>query len=283
MTIKFPDVSYYTPCSLAGAPVVIARATIGMAKDSRYDSFRADAHNRGIPFTAYHFLNSSSLGHSPEEQADFAFSVIGKVPTMLDHEPNRGYCATLDESYRWIDRFRSRGGICHLDYLPHWVWANHLNNPDLGGLRSRDVHLVASHYTAYQEPWPADTSYGGSKAVQWQWTDFYPFNGVNVDFNAYLGTVAQYWDMATKGATMLLDDPQKGELANLFWLMNNIILPNGKQANLRAAFEEVFTELAALKTQIGNLPTGGLTDADRALLTAAITAVNDLNSRLASP
>jgi Glycosyl hydrolases family 25 len=198
MTIQFPDVSSYTKVSLAGAPVVIARATIGVNSDSYYGVFKADARDRRIPFSAYHFLNAGSLGHSAAEQADWAFTIIGPgVPTMLDLEPNRGACASLAEGLAWIDRFRARGGVCHLCYLPRWVWSGYLGSPDLGGLRSRGVHLVASHYTTYQEPWPADTSYGGSKADQWQWADNHPFNGGLVDWNAALMTVAEYWDMVT--------------------------------------------------------------------------------------
>jgi len=209
VTIQFPDVSAYTPVSLAGAVVVIARASIGNAKDGHYDAFKADAAARGIPFTAYHFLNSPSLGVSAETQADFAFSVIGpSVPCMMDIESNRSASANVGDALRFLLRYRANGGICHLAYLPHWYWQS-LGSPDLSPLRDAGVHLVSSSYTTYSDSGPGWTPYGGYTVVdQWQFADNHPFNGGSVDWNAYkAGGVADYIAMVTGGrATMEQND-----------------------------------------------------------------------------
>jgi hypothetical protein len=153
-TTFFPDLSQYTRVSLASAPVAIARATISTVKDSAWDGFAADANTRGVPLLAYSFINSGKLGVSPEAQADFAYSVVGTRPTMLDHEPNRGSCATIDEACRWIDRFRSHGGRVRLHYLPHWSWSGTMGSPSLQPLAARGMLLVSSNYTAYSDLGP---------------------------------------------------------------------------------------------------------------------------------
>lgn len=200
MTTQFPDISEWTPVSLRGAPMALARATISNVKDTHWDSNVADALMNNIPLWAYCFLNSGKLGVSPEAQAEFAFSVVGSRPTMLDHEPNRGQCATFDESLRWIDRFRALGGICHLDYLPKWAWGNPagvngLGKPDLQPLADRDMLLVASNYTTYSDTGAGWNSYYTGcpvPVVQWQFTSTFVFNGVQVDWNAFKGTVEEY-------------------------------------------------------------------------------------------
>jgi hypothetical protein len=207
VTIFFPDISQYTPVSLAGAPVAIARATISTVTDTHWQSNVNDAAAHQVPLLAYAFLNSGSLGVSAEAQADHAYSVIGRRPTMLDHEPNRGACATLGEACRWIDRFRSCGGVVHLHYLPKWTWSNPagstgLGKPGLQPLADRGMALVASNYTTYSDTGPGWAPYYTGCPVpvaQWQYSDSHLFNGVPCDWNAYRGTVAEYLTLAAGG------------------------------------------------------------------------------------
>lgn len=202
----YPDVSQYTPVSTAGAPIVIARATISNVKDTQWDTFVRDAASHGTPLYGYCFLNHDALGVSAEAQADFAFSVVGNRPVMLDHEPNRNYCATLSMSTRWIDRFRSHGGVVNIDYLPHWAWQGSLGSPDLAPLRQRGMTLVSSNYTTYSDTGPGWTAYGGMTPGIWQYTDAQSFNGVKVDYNAFKGTVAQLRALIEGGTEMEQSD-----------------------------------------------------------------------------
>jgi hypothetical protein len=192
VTILFPDVSQYNSVLPAG-DVVIARACIGNVRDARYAAFRAAAAVRGAAFTAYAFLNSPALGVTAQGQAEFAFSVIGaSIPTMIDLEPNRGYCASLADALTFADRFRALGGVCHLCYLPKWAWRGWMGSPDLNALTQAGIWLVSSNYTAYADNGPGWQPYaaGQPAPVQWQFTD--NFAGSGADGNAHRGTVDQY-------------------------------------------------------------------------------------------
>lgn len=205
MTTQFPDTSQYTRVSLRGAPLALARATVSNVKDDAWDANVADSIQYNIPLFGYCFLNSEKLGVSPEAQAEFAFGVVGERPIMVDHEPNRGQCATLGESLRFIDRFRSFGGTCYLDYLPRWAWANPagsngLGSPNLQPLADRGMVLVSSYYTNYSDNGPGwNPYYNGCpvKVVQWQFTNSFPFNGGLLDWNAFKGTVQEYVNLAS--------------------------------------------------------------------------------------
>lgn len=204
-TIQFPDISEWSPVSLSGAPQVIARATISTVTDTHWYANVADARALGINLYAYCFLNSGRLGVTPEDQARYAFDVVGNRPTMLDHEPNRGQCATFIESLRWLDTFRALGGVCHLDYLPRWTWANPagvngLGRPNLQPLADRGIALVESNYTTYSDSGPGWQPYYANcpvPVVQWQFSSTHVFNGVRVDWNAYRGTPTDYDAMMT--------------------------------------------------------------------------------------
>jgi hypothetical protein len=220
MTFEYPDVSQYTPVDLAGAPVVFARATIGLARDTHYATFVANAAARGVPLGAYHFLNSGRLGASPEAQADFAFSVIGARATMLDHEPNRGYCATFDEGMRFVGRYRANGGVLHLDYLPHWSWQGWMGSPSLTPLHDAGIRLVTSNYGTYSDSGPGWAPYGGLAAddiAAWQYADNHSFNGVAVDWNTVKRPLADFLAMMNGGTEMALkDDPDWVAFVNRF-------------------------------------------------------------------
>lgn len=210
MTIFFPDVSEYTPVSLAGAPVALARATISTVTDTHWAANVQDAVRHNVPLLGYCFLNAGSLGVSPEAQADCTFGVVGTRPVMLDHEPNRGACATLAEACRWIDRYRSHGGMVYLHYLPHWAWQQ-MGSPDLQPLADRGMALVASDYTTYSDTGPGWAPYYTGcpvPVVQWQWSDNHLFNGINVDWNAFKGSIEQYLTIAGGDVPLTAQDVQ---------------------------------------------------------------------------
>lgn len=196
MTVYYRDLSEYNSGSGIdpNGVLVVLRSSIGSEDDAKYDDYVAAAKRYGVPYAAYHFLNSGSLGVSAAAQADFAYSVVGKTPLMLDLEPNKGNCASLAEAYAFIDRFRARGGICNLVYLPYWVWSNPAGNnglgsPNLGGLISRGMKLVSSNYTTYSDTGPGWQSYGGMAPAIWQYMSS-PY-----DTNAFRGTASQLLEL----------------------------------------------------------------------------------------
>jgi hypothetical protein len=205
MTIHFPDVSAYnTGASLAGAPVVLARSSIGAARDAQFEQFKSHCAAAHIKFAGYHFLNAPSLGVSAAGQADLAYAVCGStVPLMLDVETNRKASASVADAIAFVHRYRQRGGLVHLVYLPHWYWQQ-LGSPDLRPLcTALGVGLVSSNYRAYTDDGAGWDAYGGVTPVQWQYTDAGPGG---LDWNAYRGSVEDYWALLT-GSTLTEDDP----------------------------------------------------------------------------
>lgn len=238
MSTQFPDISQYTPVTLKGAPVALARATISNVKDTYWDRAVADAAANQVPLVAYCFINSGKLGISPEAQADFAYSVVGKRPVMLDHEPNRGQCATLDEGCRWIDRFRSRGGFVGIHYLPKWSWSGWMGSPRLDPLAQRKMYLVSSNYTTYSDAGAGWVPYYPGcpvPIIQWQFTDHHLFNGVYVDFNAIKISVPDYLRAAAgpggspEDGMATYDDTDKDHL-NQIWAVNSDAYVASQQA-----------------------------------------------------
>jgi hypothetical protein len=185
--LHFPDVSHHNaPLSLLGASAVIAKATEGASfKDPYYVNFRAQAVAMKVPFMGYHWVNTDSIA----AQARNAYDVMGSTPCMWDAEAagvTVARLADLTASYRGL------GGVVHMVYLPRWWWRDHMGAPDLSPLVNLDLHLVSSNYTAYSDPGPGWTPYGGMAPVQWQYSDNTMFNGKPVDFNAFRGTASQY-------------------------------------------------------------------------------------------
>lgn len=206
MTFEFPDASQYN-ATVPDAPVMLVRATIGAVKDTRYEQSRQLAASRGRPFAGYAFLNHDALsltagsggpGITAEQQADFAYSVLGSVPCMLDWESNRGMDATVDMARRFITRYRSRGGVLNTYYLPHWYWQDHLHSPDLSWFAGNGLHLVTSNYVPYSDTGPGWVPYGDSGPVAWwQFTDNWLASGC--DGNAFKGTPEQWWALVDGG------------------------------------------------------------------------------------
>lgn len=208
MTLKFPDVSRFTPnVDISPFPVVIARS--GMSDgthnnqdehDSSYPHYRDAAHAQGKVFGAYHWINHGK-GHAC---AASAFSITGAgVPMLIDGEDlpgNTGYNGTLTvaDFLDFAQEFRALGGTCNQAYLPHWYWQR-MGSPNLQPLVDAGLHLVSSNYTSYSDTGPGWVGYGGMVPDQWQ------YQGSPVDMNAYRGTVAEYAAMI--GAVVLVSTP----------------------------------------------------------------------------
>lgn len=200
MTLHYPDVSHYQAgLHLDGAPFVMIKATEGTSFiDAEYRGFVAQAMRLGIPFGAYHYLRGGNLG----TQATHAYSLVGPgVPLMVDVERTQFGPADpmLSDVLTFVREYRHLGGIVHLVYLPRWYWAEDLRTPDLRALSTQDLHLVASRYTSYADTGPGWEPYGGITPTVWQYTDARPFNGYDVDFNAYRGTIQEFLSMITGG------------------------------------------------------------------------------------
>lgn len=195
--LQFPDVSHYqSGLSLKGAPACIAKATQGSTyRDPGYPGFKAQAAAFGVPFAAYHWVDTSDLA----AQAANAHAVIGSTPTMWDAEAAG---ATVPRLVELTARYRALGGNPRLVYLPHWWWQDHLGSPDLRPLTAAGLGLVSSSYPAagYTDAGPGWAAYGGVTPVIWQYTDKQPFGGQRVDFNAYRGTATQLATLLGAGA-----------------------------------------------------------------------------------
>lgn len=206
MTIKFPDVSQYTPnVDVSSFPIVIARATLSTSvADKSYYHYRDQS--GGKVFVAYHWLNHTNI----QQQAKWAFDHVGpNVPLMIDAEDvkgNTGYTAPLSVSdiIGFAAAYRSLGGIVHLCYLPHWYWQNDMGSPSLSLLSQNALHLVSSNYTTYSDTGPGWNTYGGVAPEQWQYTST-PY-----DMNAYRGTVDQYRAMVF-GSNNPIPVPTRGD------------------------------------------------------------------------
>lgn len=226
MTIAYPDVSNHEGAMPleAGTVAVCAKASEGTGYiDPYYGHYRSEAQRVGAVFFAYHFLHAGNGA----AQADHCFSVTGPgVNAMIDHEPTRLPDGTLSvpsvqDAVDFAVRYRQRGGLCTVDYLPHWYWSNPIGSPD-GGMGSPSLapfataglSLISSSYTTYSDTGPGWAGYGGLSPVIWQYTDALPYSGQSVDFNAYRGTVDQLRALlGYQGAQMEQTDKVVGSMA----------------------------------------------------------------------
>jgi len=198
MTIAYPDVSNHEGAMLLqpATVAVCAKASEGTGyTDPFYSHYRAEAARVGATFFAYHFLHAGNGA----AQADHCFAVTGPgVNVMIDLEPTTGSNPSVQDALDFATRYRARGGLCTLVYLPHWYWANPvgspaggMGSPSLTPLAAAGLSLVASSYTTYSDSGPGWVGYGGVSPTIWQYTDALPYSGQSVDFNAYRGTVDQ--------------------------------------------------------------------------------------------
>ena len=187
MTIHFPDISnHQAGISLSGAAACIAKCSEGTSyRDPYYLGFQDQADSYGIPFAAYHWMNTSDI----YAQARFAFDIVGPKTTLMWDCEAEG--VSVQRLIDMTSYYRGLGGLAKLVYLPQWFWSGHMGSPDLRPLADAGLFLVSSNYTTYSDDGPGWAPYGGMTPIQWQHTSSQPFNGYNIDFNAYQGTVEE--------------------------------------------------------------------------------------------
>ena len=181
---EFPDVSHYTPVSLTGAPAVVAKCTQGTSYlDPWYDRFRRQAAALKIPFSGYHWFDTTD----PAAQARWYFANAAGAPCMWDAEAPGAEVGRIVAASAAL---KALGGHAWGVYLPHWWWQGHIGSPDLRPLQQAGLVLVSSDYRT-TPPGTGWQPYGGVTPTVWQYTDAQLFNGQRCDFNRFDGTVAQ--------------------------------------------------------------------------------------------
>jgi peptidoglycan hydrolase-like protein with peptidoglycan-binding domain len=205
MTIFYPDVSsYQTGISFAGCVIAMVKATESTNyRNPDFTAAKTRAASAGAYFCAYHFLHAGNGA----AQAQYAFNAVGaNVPLMIDFEPASagGHIISapqISDAVAFINEYRALGGKVYLLYLPHWYWQGNLGQASLTPVIDLGMLLVSSDYTGYSDTGPGWASYGGMTPVVWQYTSTAKLNGVvNVDMNAYKGTLADFQAQVTTGA-----------------------------------------------------------------------------------
>lgn len=198
VTIFYPDVSKWQKgIDLLGAIAVCAKVTEGTTiYDPCYATHKANAESHGALFFNYHFLRHGS----PTAQANWCYQHAGSTPLMLDWEPrpSAGSYPTVYDAWKFIDVFRSLGGVVWLLYHPNWYWQQ-LGSPSLQPFIDRGMKLVSSNYTTYSDSGPGWVAYGGMAPAIWQYSSTTPFNGYEVDFNAFKGALAELKSVVQTG------------------------------------------------------------------------------------
>jgi len=207
VTIFYPDVSsYQAGISFAGCVIAMVKATENdNYQNPDYAAAKTRAANAGAYFCAYHFLHAGNGAG----QAQYAFGVVGAgVPLMIDFEPAYNANGTvasapqISDAVDFINEYRALGGQVYLLYLPHWYWQGDLGQASLTSVINLGMLLVSSDYTGYSNTGPGWAPYGGMTPVVWQYTSTATLNGVvNVDMNAYQGTLADFQAQVTTGAS----------------------------------------------------------------------------------
>src|SRR5690625_226023 len=154
----------------------------------------------------YHYVTTDD----PAAQARLYRDHVGdpSIPCMLDFEANSGDLANF---WAVVRAFNAAGIEIALSYIPHWYWQQ-IGRPDLTGVPG----LVSSSYpggngyaSALYE-WGGGShgagwaSYGGAHPAVWQFTDRARIAGIQVDANAFRGTLNDFKAMlgVTGGGTM---------------------------------------------------------------------------------
>lgn len=167
MTVLGVDLSHFNVVNWEALKVgfVIHKATEGTTfKDPAYAARMRVAEEMRIPFAAYHFLNESS----PQNQADFAYSVVGnQVPLHLDIESEGTSEPSLLQARQFTARYKANGGKVGLWYLPHWYWSGIWSSPVLA---ENDPDIWQSVYPANNKAGQIDSRYvvvGGDQNAAW--------------------------------------------------------------------------------------------------------------------
>jgi hypothetical protein len=256
IVVQYLDVSHYQDAlSLKGALAALAKATQGTSYvDPAYAGFKAQAHQLGIPFAAYHWLDTTDAA----AQAAHAFSVVGPgVVLMIDDEQN---VINVAHTLAFVAAYRKLGGCVRLEYAPRWVWSDS-GQPDLRPLAAAGLGLISSAYPpgGYSDTGIGWLPYGGVTPMQWQWTDAHPFNGQLVDFNAFDGTLAELTALFTPGDDMALADDLDG--FTMMWRVHGLVagedpihIPAHKPTNTPAHDEPNMLQRAVKAAGTGSVP-----------------------------
>lgn len=207
MTLYFPDVSnnqwqntgqataFTAALPGEGFSAISHKVTEGTYyRDPYWAAVLAQARASGLIAIGYHYVTTDS----PAAQAAAYRNACGDVdvPCMLDFEANSG-----DISNFWAvwNAFTAAGINVRLSYIPHWYWQN-IGSPVLTGVSG----LVSSNYyergqyasieytDAGGDAGPGWTPYGGVTPACWQFTDAALIAGINVDCNAFRGSLADF-------------------------------------------------------------------------------------------
>jgi hypothetical protein len=169
---------------------VVAKATNGTdGQDASYANFKAQAEAQGSIFSGYHFLEAGNGA----AQAQNYHNVAGSVPCMIDCEQDGSSNPTVQDCLDFWNELKSLGGRVWAVYLPNWYWSGDIGSPDLSPLSS--LALVASDYNAYSDSSSGWDSYGNLAPSVLQFSDTFSYSGMQIDFNAYKGTTAQFADL----------------------------------------------------------------------------------------
>jgi hypothetical protein len=261
--VHYPDVSgYQAGMSLAGAPAAMAKATEGSSwTDPAYVGFRDQAARLGIPFSAYHWINTAAA----DAQAAHCFAVVGpNTPVMWDCEAAG---ATVGQILAVTAAYRRLGGRATTCYMPHWWWQS-IGSPDLRPLAAAGLALVSSSYPAagYSDTGPGWAPYGGVAPTIWQYTDKGPFGGRSVDFNAFRGTVDQLRSVFNGGGTSVAATNGLPFTDDTYALAEGITSAGNTHDqhlatyNLKAVEGRLNTRLDAIAASVGSVASLVLTD-----------------------
>lgn len=264
--LEYPDVSHYTVTSLAGAPAAVAKATQGTSNvDPTYANFRKQAAALGIPFSGYHWIDTSD----PAAQARHYHDNAAGAPCMWDAEADG---ATVPRILAATAALKALGGHAWGVYLPHWWWQGHIGSPDLRPLAAAGLVLVSSNYTSI--PNAGWVPYGGVTPTVWQYTDHQPLNGVPCDFNRFNGTVEQLAALFNGTASLAPVQPEEDDMHRIrsgvvgdgsIYLVPGYAAPSGKMAAYglngatNAAYETAGVKLVQLPAGV-SVPACGLYD-----------------------
>lgn len=298
MIITYPDVSHWQgQMRMDGAAAIVAKATQGTGyTDPAYTWYRGEAARLGVPFAAYHWLDTTDA----YAQAYHCYSVVGPhTPLMIDDEQT---VINVSHTLGFVSAYRSLGGRVTLEYAPHWVWLNS-GQPDLRPLAAAGLALVASWYGAGISTGPGWDAYGGVTPAILQYTNAQQFNGSAVDFNAYRGSISELRALFDGGDTTMPTTAEithalitadigsnlwPDELRRLGDLWKDAYICRGQLDQVLAALAADATRDAAMLAAIQALSAGAGVDAEPII--AAIQAaaaetrqlVVDLQARLAA-
>jgi lysozyme len=177
----------------------------------------------GLLIVAYHYLDTTDA--AAQAQTCAAALNGADVPVMFDFEDDGG---DFENFLAVLAAFQAAGLNVALSYIPAWYWED-IGEPDISsapGLVSSSYPTTASGYaeTLYDDGGGDDgegwDGYGGGTPVIWQFTDAAIVAGLDVDCNAFQGSLDDLQTLlgVTGGNPfMALTDQQQEDLYN--WAM----------------------------------------------------------------